>query len=168
MDRLVAKPIVGLRGVFERVSASTDSVAAMHRRFRSIALLGLLGATALAASGCTSLIWSPEGARVIDATEQLVDDVVDGREPALLCADADVEMGDPADWQGLSAGEPERFTGRYWKERAALDPQWHINLQGLPDGAEPGDRIPGDVFYRVDDAGVCVIDVAWSTLESIG
>lgn len=134
---------------------------------RPVVLIGVLAAGALTLSGC-ALLWGPDGARVISTTEQLIDEVVDGDAPTLLCADAELDLGAPADWEGLSAGEPERFTGDYWEEQIPLDPQWSINLEGLPEGVEPGDEFPGDVFYREGDDGLCVIDVAWVTLEPAG
>lgn len=66
------------------------------------------------------------------------------------------------------SGEPERFNPDFWEDRTVLKPQRNINLQGLPDGAQPGDKLPGDLFLRVDRAEVCVIDVAWVTLEMVG
>lgn len=114
------------------------------------------------------MIWGPDGSRVIDTTEQLIDEVVDGVDTMLLCTGAVLELGTPADWEGLSAGEPERFTGDFWEEQIALDPQWSINLEGLPAGAQPGDTFPGDVFYRDAGDGLCVIDVTWVTLEAVG
>lgn len=140
----------------------------MRHGFRTTAVLCVLGVTAVAGSGCTAMIWGADGARVIDATEQLIEDATPERETTLLCPDADVELGSETDRAGLSAGEPERFNPEYWEERVALDPQWNINLQGLPDGAESGDRIPGDLFFRMDEKGLCVIDVGWVTLESVG
>ena len=67
-----------------------------------------------------------------------------------------------------SAGEPERFVAGYWDEQVPLDPQWNISIGGLAKGAEPGGKHPGDVFYRATDDGLCVIDVAWSTLIAVG
>jgi hypothetical protein len=138
------------------------------RSIRPVILVGVLTASALALSGCDAMIWGPDGARVIDTTEQLIDDVVDGGDPKLLCADAELDLGTPAHWEGRSAGEPERFTGEHWNEKIPLDPQWSINLEGHPEGAQPGDEFPGDVFYRDGDDGLCVIDVAWVTLGSVG
>lgn len=82
--------------------------------------------------------------------------------------DSAADLGESTDWVGLSAGEPERFVGGYWDEQVSLDPQWSINLENLPVGAVPGDTYPGDVFYRETDAGLCVVDVVWWTIESVG
>ena len=40
--------------------------------------------------------------------------------------------------------------------------------EGLPEGLTPGSTFPGDVFYRETDEGLCVIDIAWSTLVTEG
>lgn len=121
-------------------------------------------------TGCSvdALIWGNDGARVIQTTEELVSALEAGEESDLICADSVADLGKSSDWSGLSAGEPEKFTGRYWKEQAELDPQWSINLEGLPEGATPGSTYPGNVFYREIDDGLCVIDVEWSTLISVG
>jgi len=133
--------------------------------------LALATGAVAAVTGCSpldALVWGPDGARVIATTQQLIDDLADDGRSALLCADADVQLGEPRDWAGRTAGEPERFTGGFWTEQVALDPQWNINVEGLPDGAVPGDRFPGDVFYRESEEGLCVIDVVWSTLDYVG
>lgn len=140
------------------------------RVVRSMAVLGLVAGGAAVITGCATdaLIWGSDGARVIAATEQLISDVAGGGPSTLVCADAQLDLGTPADWEGRSAGEPERFTGVFWAEQVSLDPQWSINLEGLPHGATPGDRFPGDLLYREGDDGLCLIDVAWTTLESRG
>ena len=125
---------------------------------------------AIALTGCSTdvLIWGPEGAQVIQTTEQLVADMTEGATSELMCTESVADLGGPGDWDGLSAGEPERFVPEYWDEQAALEPQWSINLEGLPEGVAPGDDFPGDVFYRETADGLCVIDVAWSTLVAEG
>lgn len=121
-------------------------------------------------SGCSidSVIWGADGARVIQTTEALVDDMSSDESSNLICDESLAELGKATDWVGLSAGEPEHFVAKYWDEQAALDPQWSINLEGLPEGLTPGSTYPGDVFYRETDEGLCVIDIAWSTLVSVG
>lgn len=121
-------------------------------------------------TGCSidSVIWGPDGARVIQTTEDLVDDMSGGEASDLICDDSAAELGEASDWVGLSAGEPEHFVAEYWDEQATLDPQWSINLEGLPDGLTPGATYPGDVFYRATDEGLCVIDIVWSTLVAEG
>lgn len=121
-------------------------------------------------TGCSldAVIWGPSGARVIETTETLIDEMASGEPTDLLCDDSVAVRGAPADWQGLSAGEPEQFFAEYWKDQVPLDPQWNINLEGLPDGIEPGSEFPGDVFYRETEDGLCVVDIPWSTLVEEG
>jgi hypothetical protein len=120
-------------------------------------------------AGCTfdSLIWGSDGAKVIEATEKLIADLAAGETSDLVCADSTADLGNPSDWSSLSAGEPEKFTGKYWKDQAALNPKWSINLEGLPEGAASGTTYPGDVFYREINGELCVIDVAWATLSAV-
>ena len=140
------------------------------KRIRGIALIGVLGTTTALLTGCSmdTLIWGAEGARVIETTETLIDDVADSGTSEILCDDSVAELGEANDWAQLSAGEPERFVPEFWEDQVALDPQWSINLEGLPPGAQPGDEIPGDVFYRETDSGLCVIDMIWPTLDDVG
>jgi hypothetical protein len=105
---------------------------------------------------------------VIQTTEELVDDMSTDEASGLICDDSVADLGEATDWAGLSAGEPEHFVGDYWEKQAVLDPQWIINLEGLPEGLTPGSTYPGDVFYRETDEGLCVIDIAWSTLVDVG
>jgi hypothetical protein len=128
------------------------------------------GALAALLTGCSvdTLIWGSDGAQVIQTTEKLVSDLASGETSDIVCMDSVADLGRPSDWSGLSAGEPEEFVAEYWDDQAALDPQWNINLEGLPEGAAPGSHYPGDVFYRETDDGLCVIDVAWSTLVAVG
>lgn len=137
---------------------------------RAVTLFALVagGVTVLTSCSVNALVWGSDGARVIDATEQLIGDVAANGGSTLVCADAEVELGVPADWVSRSAGEPERFTGDFWADQVPLDPQWGINLEGLPDGVSPGDRFPGDVFYREGEDELCVIDISWSTLAVEG
>jgi len=123
---------------------------------------------AVVLSGCSvdTLIWGNDGAQVIQTTENLIKDLASGKTSDLICKDARADLGTQKDWEGRSAGEPERFVADYWDEQIPLDPQWSINLEGLPDGATPGDTFPGDVFFRETDNGLCVIDIAWSTLAT--
>lgn len=114
-----------------------------------------------------AVIWGPDGAQVIKTTEDLIDAMAVGNQSDLICADSVAELGGPDDWIGLAAGEPEHFVPDFWEEQAPLEPQWNINLEGLPEGAEPGTSYPGDVFYREAGAGLCVVDIAWSRLASV-
>lgn len=128
-----------------------------------------VGSLAALLTGCSidTVIWGKDGARVIQTTERLVSDLASGKKSGIICKDSVAELGKPGDWSGLSAGEPEEFFAGHWVDQAAFDPQWSINLEGLPEGAMPGKHYPGDVFYREADDGLCVIDVAWSTLVSV-
>ena len=128
-----------------------------------------VGAFAALLTGCSidTLIWGGDGAQVIQTTEKLVSDLASGETSDIVCTDSVADLGTPSDWSGLSAGEPEKFKPQYWDNQVALDPQWSINLEGLPEDAVPGIHYPGDVFYRETDEGLCVIDVAWSTLVSV-
>jgi len=137
---------------------------------RFLALAGLVTASAAILAGCSvdTLIWGPDGAQVITTTEALIQDLESGETSDLVCEDSEADLGVPDDWDGLSAGEPERFVADFWEEQVPLDPQWSIDLEGLPDGAVPGEEHPGDVFYRDTDDGLCVIDVAWPTLIYAG
>jgi hypothetical protein len=138
---------------------------------RSIALVGVATACAAALTGCSvvdTVLWGHDGAQVIQATENLIQDLAADGTSDLLCEDFDADLGSAADWAGRSVGEPERFFADYWEDQVPLDPQWTINVEGLPEGAVPGDTFPGDVFYRETDLGLCVIDVVWPTLVSVG
>jgi hypothetical protein len=128
------------------------------------------GALAALLTGCSvdSLVWGSDGAKVIEATEKLIAELAAGETSDLVCADSTADFGEPSDWSSLSAGEPEKFTGKYWKDQAELNPKWSINLEGLPDGASSGTTFPGDVFFRETDGELCVIDVAWATLSAVG
>lgn len=141
------------------------------KTLRALALAGFVTATSVTLTGCSvvdTLIWGNDGAQVIQTTEALIQDLASGKTSNLVCEEAEVELGTAQDWEGRSAGEPEHFFAEYWDEQVHLDPQWNINLEGLPDGAVPGDKHPGDIFYRETDDGLCVIDVVWSTLISTG
>src|SRR3546814_12403647 len=102
------------------------------RLSRAVTLLVLIGGAATVLVGCSpdALIWGSEGARVIEVTEQLIGEVAEDGDSALVCADAEVELGPPAHWTGRPAGERARFTGDCREERAPITPQWSINLEG--------------------------------------
>lgn len=137
----------------------------------SLALAGLATACAVTLSGCAVVdvaIWGNDGAEVIRATETLIQDLSSDGTSDVVCEDFDADLGAAEDWAGRSAGEPERFFADYWEAQVPLDPQWNINIEGLPDGLAPGDSFPGDVFFRETDEGLCVIDVVWPALVSEG
>lgn len=165
--RAVDRPTSGTRS---RRSKRKRVRAVLYRQrmkpLRTLALAGFATACAAALSGCSvdTLIWGNDGAQVIQTTENLITDLASGEASDLVCDDAEADLGTARDWEGRSAGEPERFVAGYWDEQVPLDPQWSINLEGVSAGATPGDEYPGNVFYRETDDGLCVIDVAWSTL----
>ncbi len=111
-----------------------------------------------------SVIWGPGGARVIETTEQFIDAASAGDAGAFVCAGSEAELGEPQDWDGLSAGEPGKFAPEYWEDQAPLDPAWSINLELGAEGASTGRVFPGDVFYRDTGDGLCVVDIAWATV----
>ena len=141
------------------------------KALRSLVLVGSATAFAAALAGCSvvdTVIWGNDGAQVIQTTENLIHDLASEGTSDLLCEDFAADLGSAGDWAGRPAGEPERFVADYWEDQVPLDPQWNINVEGLPEGAVPGDEFPGDIFYRETDQGLCVIDVVWSTLVSVG
>ena len=105
---------------------------------------------------------------MIEASEKIIAELAAGGTSDLVCADSTADFGEPNDWSSRSAGEPEKFTGKYWEDQAGLNPKWSINLEGLLDGASQGTTFPGDVFFRETDGELCVIDVAWATLSAVG
>lgn len=139
-----------------------------NSRGAALVVVALVLSAALTGCSIDSVIWGPDGARVIQTTEELIDAMADGNPTDLICPDSAADLGEPSDWVGLSAGEPEHFFADYWDKQVPLDPQWNINLEGLPEGLAPGSTFPGDVFYRETADGLCVIDIAWSTLVAEG
>jgi hypothetical protein len=138
----------------------------MSRPHRRIAAT-LTAASALALTGCSldGLIWGPEGASVIDTTRELIDAAAAGDADSLVCEGRDLDLGSPSAWDGLSAEEPEPFVAEYWPEQVDLDPTWSINLS-LPTGrVASGVEYPGNLFYRDDGGGLCLVDVAWWTVQ---
>ncbi|SEB81867.1 hypothetical protein SAMN04489806_1858 [Paramicrobacterium humi] len=117
-------------------------------------------------AGCSvnQVIWGRDGARVIETTERLIDAGVAGESASFACDDAVVDFRQPEDWRELYPGEPEKFSARYWREQAELDPAWSINVSLEQDRVAPGLEFPGDVFYRETDDGLCVVDIAWWTV----
>lgn len=110
-----------------------------------------------------SVIWGPEGARVISTTNAVIAAAAAGDGAAHACDDSVAEFGDASLWEGLQAGEPETFRASYWSEQAELNPTWNINLEFAGMDAAPGDTFPSDVFYQRSGDDLCVVDVAWST-----
>ncbi|MFJ6653500.1 hypothetical protein ACIQLJ_11955 [Microbacterium sp. NPDC091313] len=140
------------------------------RRMRTTAALAAGGGLAALLAGCSmdaammdTVMWGPEGARVISTTDALIAAAAAGDGAAMNCADSVAEFGDAEHWQGLQSGEPESFRAGYWEQQAALKPTWNINLEYSGATAEPGESFPSDVFYQRSGDGLCVVDVAWST-----
>ncbi|RLQ84446.1 hypothetical protein D9V28_09670 [Mycetocola zhadangensis] len=120
-----------------------------------------------ALTGCSvvdTVIWGPDGSRVIDTTERVIRAAATGDEDTLTCGDAEPKFGKSQDWTGLSAGEPERFHAEYWEDQEPLDPAWNINLEVGPEGVAIGEVFPSDVFYRETGDGLCVVDIVWATV----
>ncbi|MFS2240717.1 hypothetical protein [Microbacterium sp. OR16] len=139
----------------------------MGRTTRAVSA-AIATASVIGLSGCAgmdSLIWGQDGATTISTTERLIEAAAQGDASGFVCNGADPELREPADWEGLSAEEPERFVPEYWEQFAALDPQWSINLSLPEDRVAPGVEYPGDVFYRDTDDGLCLVAVAWWTME---
>ena len=61
-------------------------------------------------TGCSvdTLIWGSEGAKVIQMTEKLVSDLALGEASEIVCMISVADLGEPSDWLGLSAVEPEK------------------------------------------------------------
>lgn len=121
-------------------------------------------------TGCSldTVIWGPDGAAVIDQTDRLIRAVSAGEGAPFLCEGASVDLRAPEHWKGLAAGEPEGFRADHWRDQAALSPTWSINLESGSATIVEGKVLPSDVFYRKTDAGLCVVDVVWATVESAG
>lgn len=133
---------------------------------RRVGALSAALALTLALAGCSvdTLIWGPDGAGVIQATEELIDAAAAGDADDLVCPGRELDLGDRERWEGLSAEEPERFVEGHWDEYAALDPAWSINLSLPAERVASGEEFPGDVFYRETDEGLCLVGIAWSTV----
>ncbi len=129
---------------------------------------GVAAALALSLTGCSldTVIWGADGAAVINATDAVISAAAAGEAETLACEDGVADFGQPGDWEGLEPGEPEKFTGTFWEDQAALEPDWSINLEmGVP---EEGSSVPGDLFFRDTDDGLCVVDLVWATVVEVG
>lgn len=110
-------------------------------------------------------MWGRDGARVIDATEQLIAAASSGGQHAHACGDSAADFGDADLWDGLGAGEPEQVDPATTLDAAGLDATWRINLEGAGIGETSGREVPTDVFYRETESGLCVVDVIWHTAD---
>ncbi|MCW3493587.1 hypothetical protein [Microbacterium sp. SSM24] len=104
---------------------------------------------------------------MIDTTNQFAQAAAEGDASSYVCVGQQPRLGEPADWAGVSAEEPERFVPEYWPNQAALDPAWSINVYVPSERQFEGMEMPGDVFFRQTDDGLCVVDVVWVTLTSL-
>jgi hypothetical protein len=121
-------------------------------------------------SGCSlnALIWGADGAEVIDTTNRFASAAAGGDVSGLICAGVDPRLGDPEDWVGVRAEEPEPFAPHYWPGQVDLDPDWSINVSVPIERVIEGALIPGDIFYRSTTNGLCVLDIAWRTVTYSG
>ncbi|MGB4778871.1 hypothetical protein [Microbacterium sp.] len=134
---------------------------------RPLLALSIAGVSLVALTGCSinALVWGPDGARVVDTTEQLIAAADVGGQDAFACRDSAAVFGDAGVWEGLSAGEPEQSDPETSVDAPGVDATWRINLEGLSASALSGEEVPTDVFYRETETGVCVADVIWQTIE---
>lgn len=102
---------------------------------------------------------------MISATERLIDATSTTERDPLACQDHVADFGDPGAWDGLGAGEPERFDAEASVDRPGLDAAWRINLEGSGSDVAAGDVVPTDVFYREDGDDLCIADIVWQTFE---
>lgn len=108
------------------------------------------------------VVWGAEGAEVRSLTNQFIAEVRTSEEPGRVCADADLELGSSSAWEGITAGEPEEYTGDEWKEYANLSPSWLINLSPSNSGEKTGVKeVPAYLFYRGSGDELCVAGIAW-------
>lgn len=133
---------------------------------RRLLALTIAGVSVVALAGCSidGVLWGPDGARVIDTTEQLISEASSGDQESLACEDSVAVFGESGLWDGLSAGEPEQFDPETSVDRPALDATWRINLEGAGLGETSGEEVPTDVFYRETKTGLCVADIIWQTV----
>lgn len=98
----------------------------MKRSRRLIAAAFASAAVTAALTGCSAnlLIWGPEGARVVETTEQLIDAAAAGDPASFVCEGYEPEMREPTDWEGFSAEEPEEFVPEYWEQ---MEPAYASN-----------------------------------------
>lgn len=120
---------------------------------------------ALAACSIDGALWGSEGARVIDATEQLIAKARSARQDAMACEGSAVAFGEAGVWDGLSAGEPEEFDPETSVDRNGLEATWRINLEGAGQSGSTDKEVPTDVFYRETEAGLCVAEVIWQSVD---
>ncbi|QAV70474.1 hypothetical protein ESZ53_08485 [Salinibacterium sp. UTAS2018] len=121
-------------------------------------IIAVVALAVLSGRWIDTAIWGADGARVIDTTRQLIRAASSGDQAALACEHFATDFGDPQAWNGLRAGEPEKFDAATSLDRSSLDASWSINLEG---SSETSDVSPSLVFYREIEDGLCVADVRW-------
>jgi hypothetical protein len=124
-------------------------------------------AVVLSSCSLNTLIWGADGAEVIETTDRFAEAAAEGDASSYICAGHDPRLGEPAEWEGVTGEEPERFVPEYWPTMVLLDPTWSINVYVPVERQVGGMQIPSDVFYRQSDQGLCVVDVVWATVASI-
>lgn len=98
----------------------------MNTRTRTrIAGVFAAGASLAMLSGCwiDAALWGADGARVIDTTKQLIAAESTADQDALACEDFSAGFGDAEAWNGLSAGEPEKYNADTSFDRRLLEHQ---------------------------------------------
>ncbi|MBN9155650.1 MAG: hypothetical protein J0I44_06630 [Microbacterium sp.] len=135
---------------------------------RAIATLAAVPLAALLA-GCSlnTVVWGPEGARVIETSERFIRAAAAGDADSFVCAGQHPDLREPGDWVGVDAEEPEKFDADRWPALAALGPAWTINLSAGGRASSPGDQQPGDLVFGRTADGLCVLAVAWMTVGSV-
>ena len=121
-------------------------------------IIAVVALAVLSGRWIDTAIWGADGARVIDTTRQLIRAASSGDQDALACEDFAAAFGDAQAWNGLRAGEPEKFDADTTFDRPSLDAVWSINLEGW---SKTSDVSPIFVFYRESVDGLCVADVRW-------
>lgn len=135
----------------------------MHNHVKipmAVLTIGLLAACV----GCSTdqFVWGQEGAAVRSVSNEFVEQVRTAGDSAHLCTESNADLGDPADWAGLAAGEPEKYDGSSWEEYADLSPSWLINLSAAEVSGEDSQReVPAFLFFQGSGEDLCVVDVAW-------
>jgi len=136
------------------------------RKYMKVAALATGAGLVIACTACSpeAVVYGSEGAAVRAVSNEVIADVTDSGQSSKVCADAQVDFGDSTSWDGLSAGEPEKFNGEQWKEYDDLSPTWFINVsQSQPDEGVSGQEVPAVIFFRGDGDALCVAGVAFGT-----
>lgn len=121
-----------------------------------------LAVVSLSACAPDQMIWGAEGAEVRALAEQFIEDAAISEEPEVACAEADLRFGASEAWDGLTAGEPEQYTGDDFEEFGHLSPTWLINLSPIDSDESAGVReVPTYLFYRGSGEALCVVGVSW-------